>query len=54
MKTGGLHDGLKTKSPKDIGGSDLPMKMAKSSTVNDDTTRKGVAPTPRTLGPRDA
>ena len=51
MKTKGgyMHAGMKNMSPS----GDSGMRPPKGH-VNDDATRSGVAPTPRTLGPRDA
>lgn len=46
----GLHDGLKDKSAK---ASDKSSAVPKGS-VNDDATRSGVAPTPKSLGGRCA
>jgi len=45
-----LHKGLVDRSPK---FPDKSMKL-KGGSVNDDTTRSSVAPTPRGLGPREA
>lgn len=41
-----LHAGLKTMSPK------APSETPKGPSVNADSTRGSVAPTPKTLGPR--
>lgn len=56
--TTGLHDGLKSRSPK-FKDSSLSMKGAGGKgygggSVNNDTTRSSVAPTPKSLGPRTA
>lgn len=47
---GNMHAGLSRKSPP---GVDKSMRM-KGPSVNSDATRGGTAPTPRTLGPRNA
>lgn len=47
----GMLDGLTNKSPK---ATDSSTKPPSSGSVNDDATRSGVAPTPKTLGPRTA
>lgn len=44
-----LHGGLKTRSPEPPSG-----KFTKGGSVNNDTTRSSTAPTPGTLGPREA
>lgn len=44
-----LHEGLKNTSPP----GDSGMRPSKGH-VNDDSTRSGVAPTPKTMGPRTA
>jgi hypothetical protein len=44
-----MHEGLKNCSPP----GDSGMRPPKGS-VNSDPVRKGVAPTPKTLGPREA
>lgn len=49
---GGLHDGLKNKSPKAVDASHSQFITSRS--VNDEATRSGVASTPKTLGPRTA
>ena len=46
-----LLKGLSTKSPS---ATDKSTKMTGGGSVNSDTTRKGTAPTPKTLGPRNA
>ena len=51
-----MHEGMKNMSPKD---SDKSMTCGnyvgrKAGSVNSDPTRKGTAPTPKTLGPRVA
>lgn len=49
-KSGGyMHEGMKNMSPP----GDSGMRPPKGS-VNSDPTRGGVAPTPKTLGPRTA
>lgn len=48
--TTNLKDGLKNRSPK---ASDASTKYSGGS-VNNDTTRSSVAPTPKSLGPRTA
>ena len=48
--TTSLKGGLTRKEPK---GEDSSMKLGKGS-VNDGATRSGVAPTPKSLGPRTA
>ena len=46
-----LHQkGMKDRSPKAV---DASMKC-KGGSVNGEPTRKGTAPTPKTLGPREA
>lgn len=50
-KTTSLMDGLKDRSPKD---GDASMRLPKGPSVNADPTRSGTAPTPKTLGPREA
>lgn len=46
-----LHQkGMKVRSPS---ASDASMKC-RGGSVNNDTTRKSTAPTPKTLGPREA
>lgn len=45
---GGLHAGLTRKNPKP------PQSPIKAPSVDSDATRKGTAPTPKTLGPRTA
>lgn len=47
-----LHAGLSRRIPKATDASTRPPKGAKS--VNDDTTRSSVAPTPRSLSGRCA
>lgn len=49
MAKGNLHEGMKNRSPSGDSGMRPP-----SSSVNSGAVRKGVAPTPRTLGPREA
>jgi hypothetical protein len=56
MAKGNMHDGMKNRSPKDC---DKSMKEGhfvgpKAGSVNSEPTRKGTAPTPKTLGPRTA
>lgn len=46
-----LHAGLKTKSPP---ATDKSMSIPAGNTVNTDTTRAGVAPTPKPIGERCA
>jgi hypothetical protein len=46
---GYMHEGMKNRSPS----GDSGMRPPKGS-VNSDPTRSGVAPTPKTLGPRTA
>ena len=46
----GLHKGMKTTSPPPPDGKITKM----SGSVNSDTTRKQTAPTPKTIGPREA
>lgn len=43
-----LHKGLKNRSPK------APTETPKGGSVDKDATRSSTAPTPRTIGPRDA
>ena len=50
MKGGSLLGGLSRKSPKGVDASMSP----KGGSVNADATRSGVAPTPKTIGGRDA
>ena len=45
-----MHAGMTRKNPP---GVDKSMSCGKGS-VNQDATRSGTAPTPKTLGPRDA
>ncbi len=45
-----LHKGLTKKSPAPPDGKITKM----SASVNSETTRKETAPTPKTLGPRNA
>lgn len=45
-----MTEGMSNKSPKAVDESMRPP----SGSVDSDTTRSGVAPTPRTLGPREA
>ncbi len=45
---GGLYAGLTRKNPKP------PQSPIKAPSVDSDATRKGTAPTPKTLGPRTA
>lgn len=47
---GGLLKGLSTKSPAPPDGKITKM----SASVNSESTRKGTAPTPKTIGPREA
>lgn len=49
--TTSLHAGLTNKSPK---WPDKSAGMKGGKSVNDDSTRTSVAPTPKTLGPRSA
>lgn len=49
-KGGNMLSGLTNKSPKSHDASTVPPK----GSVNEGAVRSGVAPTPRTLGPRDA
>lgn len=49
-KSGSLLMGLTRKNPKGVDASMSP----KGGRVDADATRGGTAPTPRTLGPRDA
>lgn len=53
MKKGGLHAGLTTKNPPQMSKGD-PKPASSYPSVDSDAMRKGTAPTPRTLGPRDA
>ncbi len=46
---GYMHEGMTNRSPS----GDSGMRPPKGS-VNSDPTRSGVAPTPKTLGPRSA
>jgi hypothetical protein len=48
-KSGYMHEGMHNKSPPGDSGMRPP-----SGSVNSETTRESVAPTPRTLGPREA
>lgn len=48
-KSGNLHQGMSRKNP-----SGTPTGGMKGGSVNNDATRGGTAPSPRTLGPRDA
>jgi hypothetical protein len=52
----GVHAGLSRKNPKWPDASISPSKTAGINTksVKSDQTRSGVAPTPKTLGPRTA
>lgn len=50
MSKPSMTEGMKNKSPKAVDSSMSPPK----GRVDDDTTRSGVAATPRTLGPREA
>lgn len=50
-KSGSMLKGLTRKNPA---GVDSSMKIPSSRSVDSDATRGGTAPTPRTLGPRDA
>ena len=50
-KGGSMLKGLSRKNPP---GVDSSMKPMSSRSVDTDATRSGVAPTPRSLGPRDA
>lgn len=50
-KNTGLLDGLKEKG---VDPRDSSSFARKGGSVNDEATRKGVAPTPKTIGPRDA
>ena len=43
--------GLKDSSPRD---GDRSMQLPKGPSVNADSTRSTTAPTPKTLGPREA
>lgn len=45
-----MHEGMKNKSPK---ACDASMKLPGKS-IDKDAMRSKTAPTPRTLGPRDA
>ena len=45
-----LHKGLSNRSPK----SEDSSMARKGGSVNSEPTRSGVAPTPKTLGPRNA
>ncbi len=47
---GGLLKGMSTKSPSAPDGK----ITSRSGSVNNETTRSGTAPTPKTLGPRNA
>lgn len=47
---GSILAGMKNHSPKAVDASMTPPK----GRVDQDALRSGVAPTPRTLGPRDA
>lgn len=49
-KGGNMHKGMSRKEPKGVDASMHPH----GPTVDADSTRKSVAPTPRTLGPRTA
>ena len=54
-----MHEGMKNMSPKDGSPGDKSMTCGnyvgrKAGSVNSDPTRKGTAPTPKTLGPRVA
>lgn len=49
-KPGNMHMGMTNHSPKSADASTVPPK----GSVNEGAVRSGVAPTPRTLGPRDA
>lgn len=50
MKGGDMLKGLSRKNPKGVDAS----MSCKGGSVNSDATRGSVAPTPRTLGPRDS
>ncbi len=49
-RSNNMHDGLRNKSPKGVDAS----MTCKGGSVNSETTRGGVAPTPKTIGPRTA
>jgi hypothetical protein len=49
-RSGNLSEGMTRKAPKAVDESMTPPK----GSVDSDTTRDGVAPTPKTLGPREA
>ena len=53
MGKGYLHEGLKTKNPTQMAKGD-PKPATSYPSVNGSATRGSTAPTPRTLGPRDA
>ena len=48
---GVLHEGLKNMSPE---ASDSSTKLPTKTSVNQGAERKETAPTPKTLGPRQA
>ena len=52
----GVHAGLKDRAAKWPDASISPSRTAgiNAKGVNNDTTRSGVAPTPKTIGPRSA
>lgn len=50
MGGGSMHAGMSRKNPKSVDDSMNP----KGGSVNNEATRGATAPTPRTLGPRDA
>lgn len=49
-KSMNMHKGMKRHAPMGVDASMKPM----GGSVDNNATRSGVAPTPRTLGPRDA
>ena len=53
MKKGGLHSGLKRTTPPQMPKGNPPAATSYPS-VDSNATRSSTAPTPRTLGPRDA
>ena len=53
MKKGGLHAGLSRSNPAQMAKGDPKMASSYPS-VDRDADRKMTAPTPKTLGPRDA
>lgn len=52
-KKGGLHAGLSRKNPAQMNKGDPKMASAYPS-VDSGADRKETAPTPKTMGPRDA